>query len=287
MPSDTRYLLIMFGNIVIGLALVSMCINLIQVKLEKTYQANSTSSPERRERSEESTDETSESGHGRHHHHKQSNGIKTFFKRAASQISLSALSSQSRQASQTSLQNYDTTTTPPPPPQYPPPNDDDDFVQFRTSQQQAPTHFQTSDMPVSQTPTHFQGSQTPMPIAKKYSKSSSPDLSKKSSRTSPTPSEPARTVHHSDVQTMLSIPSYQKGDDDKNRVINVSNQRGTIRTLPSTTSFNEIDRIVNLNINAELLRNELIDLETYHNILSPQEVMAQIHQERKLHHVES
>lgn len=269
MPSDPRYLLIMFGNIVIGLALVSMCINLIQGKLEKTYQANSSGSPDRRgDRSEESVaEDASDVGVGGPPSKTAQNGglLRSFFKRA-SQLSLSALSSQSRQASQTSLEKYELATPPPPP-----------TVGGQSSDEDFQSH-------VTLTP----------PRVKKYAKAS-PILSKKSSRTSPTPSEPARhhQLHHqvvdSDAQTMLSIPSYHQkrsGGDDRNNVISVKSQRGTVRTLPGTTSFDEIDRIVDINISAELLRNELIDIETYHNILTPQEVIAQIHHESELNPVD-
>uniref|UniRef100_A0A914URC3 Potassium channel domain-containing protein n=1 Tax=Plectus sambesii TaxID=2011161 RepID=A0A914URC3_9BILA len=38
-PTQPKYLLMLFGYIIIGLSLVSMCINLIQAKLERTYEA--------------------------------------------------------------------------------------------------------------------------------------------------------------------------------------------------------------------------------------------------------
>ena len=38
-PTQPKYLLVHFMYIIIGLSLVSMCINLIQAKLERTYEA--------------------------------------------------------------------------------------------------------------------------------------------------------------------------------------------------------------------------------------------------------
>lgn len=98
---------------------------------------------------------------------------------------------------------------------------------------------------------------------------------------------PRMAVRSSETQTMISFPHQ-----DSESHISITGHRGTARLLPESASFTEINRLVNLNIDAEILRNELTaltvlgtatgDISAYQRVLSLQELIDQVNHEASL-----